>query len=124
MKTIRVLSVGRMEALEARSQALMAEGFSVFSTDNSEQAIRVCDKSMFDLAIVGHLGHLLAANEKQRLVRYFRERCEIPVLLVTEGPFLTTVRADAYIPAQWPPEQFVKAVREIALKSAEPKAAE
>ena len=94
MKTIRVLSVGRMEALEARSQALMAEG------------------------------HLLAANEKQRLVRYFRERCEIPVLLVTEGPFLTTVRADAYIPAQWPPEQFVKAVREIALKSAEPKAAE
>jgi DNA-binding NtrC family response regulator len=121
VKTIRVLSVGRMEALAARSQALMAEGFSVFSTDNPEQAIRVCNKSVFDLAIVGHL---LAASEKQRLVRYFRERCEIPVLLVTEGPFLTTVRADAYIPVQWPTEQFVKAVRDIALKSAEPKAAD
>lgn len=121
MKPIRVLSVGKMESLHGRSQALIAAGFTVFSTEDPEQAMRVCNRSDFDLAIVGHL---LANSEKARLVRYFRERCRIPVLLVTEGPFLTSVRADAYVPIQRPVIELVQAAQQIAASASEPKSSD
>jgi DNA-binding response OmpR family regulator len=118
VKSIHVLSVGKMESLEGRSQALIAAGFTVFSTEDPEQAMKVCDRAEFDIAIVGHL---LSGSEKQRLVRYFREKCGIPVLLVTEGPFLTTLRADAYVPMHRPVSELVATARQVALKVTEPK---
>jgi DNA-binding NtrC family response regulator len=120
VKKLRALSVGKMEALAARSQALIAAGFSVFSTNDAAQAMAVCRKSDFDVAIVGHL---LAASDKQKLVRYFRERCGIPVLLVTGGPFLTTMRADAYVPVNRPISELVQAAQEIAARATEREAA-
>lgn len=111
MKQKRVLSVGRPESLAERSQALRAAGFSVFSTDSPEQAMMVCLQSEFDLALVGHK---LSSRDKQRLVRHFREKCRIPILLVTDGPFLTTLRADAYVSVQSSIAALVKAAEEVA----------
>lgn len=111
VKQKRVLSVGRPESLAERSQALRAAGFSVFSTDSPEQAMMVCLESEFDLALVGHK---LSSRDKQRLVRHFREKCRIPVLLVTDGPFLTTLRADAYVPVQSSISALVKAAEEVS----------
>jgi DNA-binding response OmpR family regulator len=111
VKQKRVLSVGRPESLAERSQALRAAGFSVFSTDSPEQAMMVCLQSEFDLALVGHK---LSSRDKQRLVRHFREKCRIPILLVTDGPFLTTLRADAYVSVQSSIAALVKAAEEVA----------
>ena len=115
MKTIRVLSVGKMELLSGRSRALMEAGFSVFSTDDPDQAIAVCQPEEFDLAVVGHL---LTNGDKQRLVRHFREKCRVPVLLVVQGPFLTTLRADAYLPADTPIGELVRKARQLTAHTA------
>jgi len=116
VKHKRVLSVGRPESLAERSHALRAAGFSVFSTDSAEQAMMVCLQSEFDLALVGHK---LSSQDKQRLVRHFREKCRLPVLLVTDGPFLTTLRADAYVPVQSSISDLVKAAQEAAERKPE-----
>lgn len=115
VKTMRVLSVGKMDSLAGRSRALMEAGFTVFSTDDPEQAIAVCQPSEFDLAIVGHL---LSGREKQRLVRHFREKCAVPVLLVVQGPFLTTLRADAYITSDTPIHELVHTAQQLTSRTA------
>lgn len=120
VKQKRVLSVGKPDSLAERSYALRAVGFSVFSTDSPEQAMTVCLQSEFDLALVGHQ---LSNRDKQRLVRHFREKCGIPILLVTDGPFLTTLRADAYVSVQSSISALVKAAQEIACKKPVPPAA-
>lgn len=76
----------------------------------------VCLQSEFDLALVGHK---LSSQDKQRLVRHFREKCRLPVLLVTDGPFLTTLRADAYVPVQSSISDLVKAAQEAAERKPE-----
>lgn len=110
-----MLSVGKMDALFRRSRALMEAGFSVFSTDDPDQAVAVCQPATFDLAIVGHM---LANRDKQRLVRHFREKCIVPVLLVVQGPFLTTLRADAYVSADKPINELVQTAQRLTANSA------
>ena len=92
----RILLLGNdIVRLQRRGELLRRDGYTPFLTESLEQARKICRELRFLAAVVGHA---VDARERTQSIRYLREECGIPVVLVTQGGELTALRADAYVP--------------------------
>jgi hypothetical protein len=94
----RILLFGKDSAmLQRRGDLLRKAGYTPFLTESLEHARKICRELRFLAAVIGHA---VDVRERTRSIRYLREECGIPVVLVTQGKELTSLRADAYVPLQ------------------------
>ncbi len=94
----RILLFGKDSAtLQRRGELLRRAGYMPFLTESLEQARKICRELRFLAAVVGHA---VDVRERTQSIRYLREECGVPVVLVTQGKELTSLRADAYVPLQ------------------------
>lgn len=81
-------------SLQRRGDMLRKAGYAPFLTESLEEARQICRELRFFAAVVGHA---VDARERTQSIRYLREECGVPVVLVTEGKGLTGLKADAYV---------------------------
>jgi DNA-binding NarL/FixJ family response regulator len=106
----KVLSVGLGGLVSARNAALRAAGFDVVAALSFEEAFQHCCPVRFDVAIVGHA---FSTVEKAQLVRCIQGIFQMPVILVTEDPYLCSMHAASYIRVDAPSEDLVCAVNQL-----------
>jgi hypothetical protein len=107
----KVLSVGLGDLVTSRNAALRSAGFDVVSATCLEEVVQQCGPIRFDVAIVGHAFSIL---EKAQFVRCIQGVFRLPVILITEGQFLASIRADSHIRVDAPTEDLVWAVSRLA----------
>jgi DNA-binding response OmpR family regulator len=92
----RLLLLGKdLVRLQRRGELLRQAGFTTSLTQTLEEARRLCREMRYLAAIVGHA---VDARERTQAIRYLREECGVPIVLITEGKGLTGLKADAYVP--------------------------
>jgi hypothetical protein len=92
----RVLLLGKdIVSLQRRAELLRRVGYTPFLTETLEQVRKVCRELRFLAAVVGHA---LDARERTQSIRYIRDECGVPVVIITEGKALSGLKADAYLP--------------------------
>jgi len=86
----RILSISYDEALlHTREMLLRREGFAVESALGFSEAVQACEKSEFDLVI---MGHSIPPAEREQLIRQLRAVCSTPILALRRAnePLLRT----------------------------------
>jgi len=108
----RILSVSYDDILLAtREMLLEQQGYDVTSALGFTEAVEQCQKSDFDLFI---LGHSIPDKDKLHLIETFRENCPAPILSlerIGENKIPCDFHASPDDPAR-----FVKVVHEILAK--------
>ena len=105
----RILSVSYDGVLLATRQMLLAKnGYEVISILGFTEAVEQCQKSDFDLFI---LGNSIPDKDKLHLIKTFRENCAAPILSL-ERINEKHVPCDFYASPD-DPERFLKVVDEI-----------
>jgi len=103
----KVLSIGLGDLVTARNATLRASGFDVMAVTTMEEAARACWLTDYDVAIVGYA---FTNEEKSLLVRCVQAIFQVPVILITDGESLGSLRADSYIHVDAPPEELIHAI--------------
>ena len=106
----KVLSVGLGDLVSARNGALRMAGFDVVAAVSLEDVFHQCGSCHFDVAIVGH-GFSL--QERAEFVRCIRGVFRLPVILIAEGQFLVSLRADLHVDVGAPTEELVCAIQQL-----------
>jgi CheY-like chemotaxis protein len=79
----RILSVSYdLPLLRTRHMLLERDGYEVISTSDLETSLEKCKQSSFDIFI---LGHSIPGEEKQKIVKAFRETCQAPIISLRRG---------------------------------------
>lgn len=108
----RILSVSYDRALLAtRKMLLEQQGYDITSALGFTDALEQCQKSHFDLFI---LGHSIPDNDKLHLIKTFKENCPAPIVSL-ERIGEKKIPCDFHASPD-DPESFVKVVNSILAK--------
>jgi len=106
----KVLSVGLGDLVSARNAALRSAGFEVVAALSFDEVVQECVPVRFDVAIVGHSFSIV---EKSQFVRCIQRVFGLPVILITKGDFLASIRADLHIGVDAPSEELICAIHRL-----------
>ena len=95
MDAPHILSVSYNEPLlRTREMLLARDGYSVTSALGFTASVQHCKRGSFDLFI---LGHSIPEQDKQELIRLFRDQCNAPILALRRDGENEADGADAHI---------------------------
>lgn len=107
----RVLSISYDDALlRTRHYILEQAGYEVTSSLGFAEAMEECDRSKFDLVL---LGHTLPPKDKTMLIGLAKEHCGCPVLSMHKPGTLPHPEADYSVDAGEGPEAMLGMVQTI-----------
>lgn len=110
ISSAKVLSIGLGDLVSARNAALRTAGFEVVAATSLIEVVQQCGSNRFDVAIVGHAFSLL---EKTEFVRCLQGTFRLPVILINEGQFIVSLRADLHIRVDAPFEDLAWAISQL-----------
>src|SRR5690348_5277501 len=71
-----------MNTLLSRAGLMRRDGYEVVSRSDLATSLEECKQSTFDVFI---LGHSIPREEKQKVVKAFRETCQAPIISLRRG---------------------------------------
>ena len=107
----RILSISYDGSLLWTRQLMLQQmGYQVISAEGFVAALEACETPNlnFDLAI---LGHSIPLKDKERIISYFRQRYDSPILALLRPHEGAMENADRSIDPE--PEKLIAAVREL-----------
>jgi len=106
----KVLSIGLGDLVSARNAGLRMAGFDVVAALSIDEVFRLCEASMFDLAIVGHA---FSFAERAEFVRCIQGDFKLPVILIDEGQVMASLQVDSRVPVTAPTADLVGAIERL-----------
>src|ERR1700730_15437221 len=103
----KVLSIGLGDLVSARNAGLRMAGFDVVAALSIDEVFRLCEASMFDLAIVGHA---FSFAERAEFVRCSRGECMLSISFFDEGHVMACLQEDYRVPVTAPTADLVGAI--------------
>jgi hypothetical protein len=111
VSSAKVLSVGLGDLVSSRNASLRTVGFEVVAATSFVEVVQQCSAIRFDVSIVGHAFSLLEHTE---FVRCLQGIFHLPVILITEGPALNSLRADLHVQVDAPLQDLIWAIGQLS----------
>jgi hypothetical protein len=106
----KVLAIGLGDLVTSRNAALRKAGFDVVAATCLEEVAQQCSSVRFDAAVVGSI---FSIQEKAIFVRCIQGVFRLPVVLITDGPYVASITADRHVRVDAPADELVTAIIQL-----------